>query len=96
MAGPETRLAERFGNARVVPQELEREHGLTVSLRMIERAAAPLRPALRAEARATMRFETQTGRHLQIDFGDRQVRIGGEAVRVYLFVAALASSDPAP
>lgn len=94
--GLEAWLADRFrqhrGNADVVRQELEREHGLTVSLRTIERAVAPLRQALQAEARATMRFETPPGRQLQIDFGERQVSIGGEAVRVYLFVATLGYS----
>lgn len=96
LAGLETWLAERFqqhrGNADVVRQDLEREHGLTVSLRTIERAVAPLRQALRAEARATVRFETPPGRQLQIDFGERRVQIGGEAVRVYLFVATLGYS----
>jgi hypothetical protein len=47
---------------------------------------------LRAEARVTVRFETPPGRQLQIDFGERQVRIGEESVRVYLFVATLGHS----
>src|SRR4029077_16883081 len=45
-------LAERFrrhrGNADVVRQDLEREHGIAVSLRTVERAVAPLRQELRA------------------------------------------------
>src|SRR3546814_2499486 len=60
--GLEGWLAERFrrhrGNADVVRQDLEREHGIVVSLRTVERAVAPLRRELRAEARATVRFET--------------------------------------
>jgi transposase len=55
-------LAERFrryrGNADVVRQDLEREYGIRVSLRTVERAVAPLRRELTAEARATVRFET--------------------------------------
>ena len=47
---------------------------------------------LRAEARATLRFETPPGRQLQIDFGETRVSIGGESVRVYLFVATLGYS----
>lgn len=89
-------LAERFrrhrGNCAVVRQDLVREHGLSVSLRTVERAVAPLRQAMRAEARACMRFETPPGKQLQIDFGERQVEIAGGSVRVYLFVATLGYS----
>jgi len=89
--GLEGWLAERFrqhrGNADVVRQELAREHGLVVSLRTVERAVAPLRCSLQAEARATVRFETPPGRQLQIDFGETRMVIGGEATRLYLFVA---------
>lgn len=94
--GLEVWLAERFcqhrGNADVVRQELAREHGLVVSLRTVERAVAPLRRDLQAEARATVRFETPPGHQLQIDFGETRVVIGGEATRLYLFVATLGYS----
>ncbi len=96
LAGLDEWLAERFwrhrGNADVVRQDLAREHGLDVSLRTVERAVAPLRQALRAEARATVRFETPPGRQLQIDFGELGVTIGAERVRVHLFVATLGFS----
>jgi transposase len=96
LAGLEDWLAERFwrhrGNADVVRQDLERELGLVVSLRTVERAVAPLRRELRAQARATVRFETPPGRQLQIDFGELRVPIGGAPVRVYLFVATLGYS----
>ena len=89
-------IAERFhrhgGNADVVRQELAAEKGLIVSLRTVERATAPLRRELIAAARATLRFETQPGEQLQIDFGERQVEIGGAAVKVFLFVATLGYS----
>jgi transposase len=94
--GLEEWLAERFrrhrGNADVVRQDLERERGLAVSLRTIERAVMGLRQALRAEARATLRFETPPGHQLQIDFGEARVAIGGESIRLYLFVATLGYS----
>src|SRR5260221_3375115 len=84
-------LAERFrqhrGNCDVVRQDLAREHGVAVSLRTIERAMAPLRQALRAEARACVRFETPPGKQLQIDFGERRGAAGGENVRGYRFLA---------
>jgi hypothetical protein len=51
-------LAERFrrhrGNADVVRQDLEREDGIDISLRTVERAVATLRQGLRARARATV------------------------------------------
>ena len=96
LAGLEEWLAERFrrhrGNADVVRQDLEGEKGIKVSLRTIERAVAPLRQALMAEARATLRFETPPGHQLQIDFGETWVTVGGERLRLYLFVATLGYS----
>ena len=77
--GLEDWIGERFrqhgGNADVVRQELAAEKDVVVSLRTVERAVAHLRQALRAEARATVRFETRPGQQLQIDFGERRVWI---------------------
>jgi transposase len=96
LAGLEDWVAERFrrhaGNADVVRQELAAEKGITLSLRTVERAVASLRRELAAEARATLRFETPPGKQMQIDFGERRVVVGGESVRVYLFVATLGYS----
>jgi len=96
LEGLEDWLSERFrrhrGNCDVVRQDLAREHSIEVSLRTIERAVAPLRQALRAEARACVRFETPPGKQLQIDFGEMRVSIGNETVRVYLFVGTLGYS----
>jgi hypothetical protein len=58
---------------RLVRQDLAREKGIVIGLRTVERAVAPLRQALEAEARATIRFETPPGRQLQIDFGETRV-----------------------
>jgi transposase len=84
LAGLEAWLAERFrrhaGNADVVRQELAAEKSITLSLRTIERAVAPLRREFEVLARATLRFETPPGKQLQIDFGERRVAIGGETV----------------
>jgi transposase len=95
LAGLEDWLAERFrrhaGNADVVRQELA-ENGIVLSLRSVERAVAPLRQELEAEARATVRFETAPGRQLQVDFGERRVVIGDESTKVFLFVATLGYS----
>lgn len=96
LSGLDAWLEERFfrhrGNAEVVRQDLERELSITVSLRTVERAVAPYRQRLTAEAKATLRFETPPGRQLQIDFGTSRVPIAGETVRVHLFVATLGYS----
>jgi hypothetical protein len=96
LAGELTWLRERLirhhGNADVVRQDLQRERGIAVSLRTLERAVAPFRAELAAEARATLRFETPPGRQLQIDFGQRRVSLGGAMVPVFLFVATLGYS----
>ena len=91
--GLEDWLGERFrrhaGNADVVRQELLAEKDIAVSLRTVERAVAPLRRELRAEARATVRFETRPGEQLQVDFGERRVTIAGASEKVFFFVATL-------
>jgi transposase len=96
LAGLEDWVAERFrrhaGNADVVRQERLAEQGIKLSLRTIEREVAPLRRQLEAEARATIRFETPPGKQLQIDSGERRVPIGGDSVKVCLFVATLGYS----
>lgn len=96
LAGHEAWLRERFfrhrGNADVVRQDLVRELGITVSLRTVERAVSGYRQEIAAEARATMRFETPPGHQLQIDFGEKRVQVGGETIRVYVFVATLGYS----
>jgi Homeodomain-like domain len=52
------RLIRHRGNADVVRQNLARERDIIVSLRTLERAVAPFRAELAAEARTTLRFET--------------------------------------
>jgi transposase len=89
-------LQERFfqhrGNCDVLRQELQREFGLEVSLRTIERAVAHLRREVLAQGTATIRFETPPGHQLQIDFGSVRVCIGPEVQKVHLFVATLGYS----
>ncbi|MBD9573676.1 IS21 family transposase, partial [Ensifer sp. ENS08] len=80
------------GNADVVRQDLARELGIEVSLRTVERAVAGYRQQLAASALATIRFETPPGHQIQIDFGEKRMEIGGEKVRVYIFVATLGYS----
>jgi transposase len=89
-------LRERFfrhgGNADVIRQELASEHGIVIGLRAVELRVQRWRRELRAQKRATVRFETPPGHQLQIDFGESRVWIGDERVRVHLFVATLGYS----
>ncbi|MBD2750545.1 IS21 family transposase, partial [Microvirga sp. BT688] len=89
-------LRERFfrhgGNADVVRQELASEHGIVIGLRSVELRVQRWRRELKAQMRATVRFETAPGQQMQIDFGDTRVWISGERVRVHLFVATLGYS----
>lgn len=79
------------GNAVVVKDLLE-EQGIEASLRTIQRVVAGKRREVIAEQVATVRFETAPGEQMQIDFGQRVVRIGGRPVKVFLFVAVLSYS----
>jgi transposase len=89
-------LRERFfrhgGNADVVRQELASEQGIVIGLRSVELRVQRWRRELKAQMRATVRFETAPGHQMQIDFGDTRVWIGSERVRVHLFVATLGYS----
>jgi transposase len=89
-------LAERFrqhrGNCDVVRQQLQRELGIVVSLRTVERAVAHLRREVFAQSAATVRFETPPGHQLQIDFGTVRIPVGDETMKVHLFVATLGYS----
>lgn len=89
-------LADRFrqhrGNCDVVRQDLQRELGIEVSLRTVERAVAHLRREAFAQSAATVRFETPPGHQLQIDFGTVRIQIADESTRVSLFVATLGYS----
>ena len=80
------------GNAEVVRQELERQKGVSVSLRTIERAVEGQRKLIAAEAKATLRFETAPGVQAQADFGSRAVQIGGQEIQAHFFVMTLGYS----
>jgi transposase len=79
------------GNTVVIQQELA-HRGIHAELRTLQRAVATLRQQQRAEALATVRFETPPGQQMQIDFGEKIVRIAGQPVKVYLMTAVLGHS----
>lgn len=79
------------GNAVVIQQELA-SRGIDVELRTLQRAVVVRRQEERAEFLATVRFETPPGQQMQIDFGEKIVRIAGQPVKVYLMTAVLGYS----
>lgn len=88
----ETWVRERFlagvRNADVLRQELA-ELGVVVCLRTVERAVRGLRSEAANLERATLRFETEPGRQMQIDFGEKWIEVAEERVKAFVFVATL-------
>ena len=79
------------GNA-VVAARLLAAHGVVASVRTVQREVAGLRRELRVQQVATVRYETAPGEQMQIDFGQKLVRIACELVKVHLLVAVLSYS----
>src|SRR4051812_27016261 len=63
------------GNA-VVVRRLLAERGTAVPLRTLQRVLMAHRQARRAAEVATVRFETEPGHQMQIDFGEKLVPVG--------------------
>jgi transposase len=79
------------GNAVVVAREL-RQRGVEASVRTVQRVVADQRRERFAADAASVRYETDPGKQMQIDFGQKVVRIGGTPTRVHLLVAVLSHS----
>ncbi len=82
---------EAAGNA-VVVHELLMARGVAASVRTVQRAVREKRQRLRAEALATVRYETGPGEQTQADFGEKKVWIAGVLVKVFFLVAVLGYS----
>ncbi len=95
LMGNERRLKERFlagvRNADVFRQELA-ERGVQVCLRTVERFVSPLRTEAMNADRAILRFETEPGRQMQIDFGEKWIEVDKERMKAFVFVATLGYS----
>ena len=95
LSGHEGWLRERFlagvRNADVLRQELV-ERGVRVHVRTVERFVEPLRAEAENQDRATLRFETPPGRQMQIDFGEKWIKVDEERVKAFAFVATLGYS----
>ena len=82
---------EAEGNA-VVVRDLLGERGYDVSERTVQRVVASTRRETLARQAASVRYETEPGAQMQIDFGEKRVRIGGVDVVVHLMAAVLGYS----
>ncbi len=82
---------EAEGNA-VVVARLLRDRGVAASVRTVQRAVEDPRRSQRASQVATVRFETAPGEQMQVDVGQRLVRIAGTLVRVFFVCAVLGFS----
>lgn len=70
---------------------IEQRTGEKVHLRVLQEFCKPIRKEIKATIK-TCRYETQPGQHMQIDFGERNVVIAGNVVRVHFFAAVLGFS----
>lgn len=95
LADEEAYLKEEFqGGARngaVLRQQLL-EKGVVVGIRTVERAVETMRQEFRAAEAATLRYETDPGKQIQIDFGEKWIVVAGERVKAFVFVATLGYS----
>jgi transposase len=79
------------GNAVVVADLLARD-GVQTSVRTVQRVLAPRRREKEAAQLATVRFETEPGHQMQVDFGEKWVWIAGQRVKVHLLAVVLGYS----
>ena len=79
------------GNA-VVVADLLTEAGTTASIRTVQRAVSARRRELHVAEVATVRFETEPGHQMQIDFGEKWVVLQGLRTKVHVLTAVLGYS----
>lgn len=79
------------GNA-VVVQRMLSDEGVEASARTVQRAVSERRRQAHAAEVASVRYETAPGKQMQIDFGEKKLRIAGQLVKVFLLVAVLSHS----
>ena len=85
------RAVEMDYNAYRIFHELQAQ-GYPGGYEMVKLAVRPLRAERDRLAEATLRFETAPGRQAQVDWGTTWAEIGGQRVRVQVFVMVLGYS----
>jgi transposase len=88
----EQRAAQVNYSARILYQELRSKRGYTGCYENVKLAVRPLRQAATVASLTQCRFETAPGEQAQVDWGEVRVRLGGERVRVHVFVMTLGYS----
>jgi transposase len=86
------RAAEVGYSARILHQELRRQHGFGGSYDTVKRFVAPLRDQAFAGELTQTRFETGPGEQSQIDWGEVRVRLRSGPSRLNIFVLTLGFS----
>lgn len=86
------RAAAVHYNARILYQELIRQHGYRGSYDTVKRFVQPLRAVQMAADQTLTRFETPPGQQSQIDWGQAAVYFGARRVVQHLFVLTLGYS----
>lgn len=84
-----SRAPEVRYSARILFQELQKQHQYGGGYDTVRRFVHPLRTALEIAEQATMRFETAPGEQSQIDWGQATVPLGGVLVVRHVFVLTL-------
>lgn len=80
-------------NSEVAVRHLKEIYGQDVHAKMLNRFAADIRTAYRLiNTSVTERFETEPGIQMQIDFGEIDVTLAGQPMRVHFLVAVLGYS----
>lgn len=79
------------GNCAVVQRKFEHEFGVSINPRRMRRFCEKFRTELKPIL-APSRYETGPGQQMQIDFGQKEVKINGQWVRIHFFVAILGFS----
>lgn len=79
------------GNCVVVQRQFEEKFKVKVNSRKIRRFCESFRSELKASL-APGRYETGPGQQMQIDFGQKEIKIHGELVEIHFFVAVLSFS----
>jgi transposase len=88
----EARAPQVHHSARILWQELRRDHGFAGSYELVKLAVRPLRAAATVAALTQRRFETAPGEQAQCDWGQVSVLLGGVRSRVHIFVMTLGYS----
>ena len=79
-------------SARILHQELCRQHGWSGSYETVQLTVRPLRAAASVAALTQRCFETAPGEQAQLDWGQLTVRLGGVPTKVHVLIMTLGYS----